>query len=245
MCRAVWPVLAMTTITKRKKDLALDSINAAASCFDRLFGHVAPVFSPISSNTLIEETKLTAASLEWIQHLSRGLITALAKVNEIEEESPTLLEELKFTREKLNEEQKRVHLLQDFLVNELANSDSLATEIRNLKESLSSTLKQRDNYKEKCDSQIEELRMLATKSNNNQSSFETKSDATAILSQSLLGKYVKKTFKGYGIFYAVVVGYLKPFYKVPPPTLPSCLLNLPPPLPLFSSSSMKMEILKK
>jgi uncharacterized phage infection (PIP) family protein YhgE len=214
MCVWVKTWLVKTMTTKRKKDLALDSLNAAASCFDRLFGHLAPVFSSISSNAIIEETKLSSASIEWIHHLSRGLIAALAKVNEIEEELPATMEELKSHREKLIEEQRRVHLLQDFLVNELANSDSLATEIRSLKETLSSTLKQRDNYKEKCDSQIEELRMLATKSNSNQSSVETNSDANAILSQSLLGKYIKKTFKGYGVFYAVVVGYLKPFYKV-------------------------------
>lgn len=204
--------MAIVNLPKRKKDLALDSLNATASCFDRLFGHIAPVISPISSSASINESLLVPSSIEWIQHLSRGLITAISIVNEIDEESPQMVEDVKSLREKLAEEQKRCHLLQDFLINELANSDSLATEVRNLKESLSSTIKQRDNLKEKCDSQIEELQMLAAKS----SLYTTgeKSGASAILSQSLLGKYIKKTFKGHGVFYAMVVGYLAPYYKV-------------------------------
>jgi vacuolar-type H+-ATPase subunit I/STV1 len=212
--RIVDVYLLLVAMAKRKKDQALDSLHATASCFDRLFGHIAPVISQISSNTLIDETLLTTSSIEWIQHLSRGILTTITLVNELEEESIAVREDLKQLREKLAEEQKRVHVLQDFLVNELANSDSLGTEVRSLKESLSSTIKQRDNYKEKCDSQIEELRMLAAKSTP-KDSVDAKGDAaSAILAQSLLGKYIKKTFKGHGVFYAVVVGYLKPYYKV-------------------------------
>lgn len=201
-------------LVKRKKDIALDSLHGIASCFDRLFGHISPVISPISSSTLINETNLSPSSIEWIQHISRGLINVITLINEIEEESPLIIDEIKLLKEKLLLEEKRSNLLQDFLINELTNSETLSSEMRSLKETLSITLKQRDNYKEKCDSQIEELRMLARKSNQNHQSVNSGNDATEILSQSLLGKYIKKVFKGYGVFYAVVIGYLKPYYKV-------------------------------
>lgn len=206
-------------IVKKKKDHALDCLNSIVSCYDRLFGHISPVISQISSNARINETLLSNTSLEWINHLSKGLSSVIEIVSSIEEESSTILDEIKQLREKYNEEQKRSHLLQDFLVNELAHSDALYSEILTLKESLASTIKQRDNYKEKSDSQIQELRMLEAKStNNNIINSKTTNNGSVngglISSQTLLGKYIKKVFKGYGTFYAVVVGYEKPYYKV-------------------------------
>lgn len=206
-------------IVKKKKDQALDCLNSIVSCYDRLFGHISPVVSKISSTAMINEVLLTNSNIEWIHHLSNGLSSVIEIVSSIEEESSTLLDEVKQLREKYTEEQKRSHLLQDFLVNEIANSDMLGHEIRSLKEVLASTIKQRDNYKEKCDSQIQELRMLEAKStiqntSNSKTGINGTTNNAPILSQTLLGKYIKKVFKGYGTFYAVVVGYEKPYYKV-------------------------------
>eukprot|EP00603_Paraphysomonas_imperforata_P016143 CAMPEP_0114482404 /NCGR_PEP_ID=MMETSP0104-20121206/18240_1 /TAXON_ID=37642 ORGANISM="Paraphysomonas imperforata, Strain PA2" /NCGR_SAMPLE_ID=MMETSP0104 /ASSEMBLY_ACC=CAM_ASM_000202 /LENGTH=123 /DNA_ID=CAMNT_0001658139 /DNA_START=18 /DNA_END=385 /DNA_ORIENTATION=+ len=112
-------------------------------------------------------------------------------------------------------------MLQEFLVNELNHTEELQASLRNVKEELNVTVKQRENYKKKCESQLAELEMLTVSKagvgNNNHASQMSQSAAdsqTMLLDQMLMGKFIGKKFAGYGMFYAVVATYQKPYYKV-------------------------------
>lgn len=130
--------------------------------------------------------------------------------------------ELECCQHNLATETKRCYALQDFLVNELQNSERLESELLKLKELFKATSKERDFFKKMYDSHIQELNMLATKQQK-QNSKQTEHDQTgaslngsnptAILSQTLLRKYIRKLFnKKY--FYGMVIGYTAPYYKV-------------------------------
>ena len=97
---------------------------------------------------------------------------------------------------------KRSTLLQEFLINELNHTEELGFELRSVKEELSITQKQRENYKKKCESQLEELEMLTasktalvTGNSSSNASVAVESQAM-ILDMRLLGKFVGKKFPG-------------------------------------------------
>lgn len=100
-------------------------------------------------------------------------------------------------------EMRRSTMLQEFLVNELNHTEELQASLRNVKEELNVTVKQRENYKKKCESQLAELEMLTVSKagvgNNNHASQMSQSAAdsqTMLLDQMLMGKFIGKKFAG-------------------------------------------------
>jgi hypothetical protein len=103
-------------------------------------------------------------------------------------------------------EMKRSTLLQEFLINELNHTEELGSELRHVREELNIAVKQRENFKKKCESQLAELEMLTSCKSmvggNAGLSSGSGPDATPadtqamLLEMRLLGKFVGKNFPG-------------------------------------------------
>jgi chromosome segregation ATPase len=180
-------------------------------------------FTSISSSLIDSTIQIFQESIK--NQLSPESYAADALSSHLEEVK-TSIQELHETESELQQklalETRKCHALQDFLVNELRNSEKLESDLMKLKEEFTSTKKERDYFKKMYNSHIEELTMLATKQSRQilkqtvqdpAAASSSSANPTAILSQTLLQKYIRKLFNK-KFFYGVVIGYMAPYYKV-------------------------------
>mmetsp|Transcript_7363 Transcript_7363/g.10944 ORF Transcript_7363/g.10944 Transcript_7363/m.10944 type:complete len:325 (-) Transcript_7363:113-1087(-) len=189
----------------REDDELIQQTNKAFECINLLYDRTKTNHENHHTETLQASQTLTS----YVEQFKNRILQS----NEILFQYESEIEELK---QKEKKETKKINALQDFLVNEIAQTEKLEADIRSMKENLMAVTKNRDFYKQKCESQIEELKEISAKSAIKPSggtSHDT-NIAPVLLSQSLLGKYIVKDFGKYGYFYGVIVSYAKPWYKV-------------------------------
>ena len=104
----------------------------------------------------------------------------------------------------LDQERKKTLILREYLIQELNYSEKLEMELVEKTEELANAIRREEISNKRHECRINELLIFNTKNGRGVDS----------LSESLLGRYICKSFDEYGTFFGLIASFDHPYYKV-------------------------------